>query len=390
MGTGFLREDWISVAFARNCGGMDCLAISFRDRPVMEALFRVFFLAFHNHPGAFYWVLNGLLALCAAAVFRFLKPLTNSTIAICVPLIWAIAPSHLALQHWASAIQLNIALLLLILGCARLRERGDWFAIVLLVCSVATYEATLPIALLAIFAIPRLQRAENISVRRSFIAGAAATAVGALVFIDQSRHNRALEWVDPSMAIWANVSFNSTSSLATAPAAVILLGLLGAIIRVVKRQPDQAVGTAEGLILGGLAVAVLGSVPFMTTGYDITFHGIGDRATMISSLGIAAIFAGTFWLAGQLLNQSNLTLVIATAAFAALALPVHVSRDSDFSTVHKQTRESTNILERNPRRPLPTPSDDVLNDYARVNVRYQLEVQLSRDANLPYLVRLPL
>lgn len=383
-GAGFYREDWLAVGFARNCEGVDCFIPNLNDRPVEELLYQFTFYFFHDHPAVFYWILNSLLAITAAMAYRFARPVIGHRYAFYAVALWAIVPTHLALQHWASVIHLNTSLMLFAFALVRLREHADWKALALFVASAFTYESTVPLAAVALLIVPSLPNSAQAS-RGWRVSSVAALAAASFIIILLHDGGRATVWVNPLLAFAETFALGLPKSVAAIPIVIATTGIVLSLYRIVKPSSRSTTGNEERMVAAGLVIATLGVLPFMTTGYDINFRGVGDRASMISGFGAALVWIG---LIGQLgrLRKSMPIAAIATAALCLGTAPVHIARDLDWSYVYREASKpsSENLQNEDALTRDPDPRA------RRVGLVLNQERHLRDIAKKPYLVYEPL
>ena len=162
-GPNFILDDWYTLrnahfdgAFAA-AGPEQTLA-----RPGAWLVYAFEFGVLGRRPLLVYVVQVSLNLGAAVALLLVARRLWSPERALCIAVIWVLLPNHGSLRVWASTMNIVVALLLLLLACLLLAAPPSagrtWSIALLLACSVLTYEATLPAALLALLAIPRATR----------------------------------------------------------------------------------------------------------------------------------------------------------------------------------------------------------------------------------------
>src|SRR5439155_6458861 len=118
----------------------------------------------------------------AVALFVAGRGLVSRGVAAAIAITWILLPNHATLEHWASALNIVVCLLLLLVGVVALERRRDAVAIVCFVASSLSYEASIAAAALAVLAVPWIL--DGRPRRRTLVAGwAALAAVGVWTLI---------------------------------------------------------------------------------------------------------------------------------------------------------------------------------------------------------------
>lgn len=284
-----------------------------------------------------------LLAFRVAAVVslrRALASFLDAPIALAIVLVWIVVPNHLALEMWSSSLGAPFALALLAEGITQL-ARGYKpgagpdrlrlaFGYVLLAGSVAFYELTAAVALLAVGVVPLLLR-RRVTVRASVVGivvvGLPLTwAVLNVSVYDPSKSGR----LDPVVALRAQLSLG----LAPVGLQARLVGLLLAVsvtaaaLRILSPRLRPRSGVADQLVLGGAALVALGVAPLVRL--RTNFQGLDDRLSAVSSIGVAMILVGgALMLARSVPAWSRAIQVALILGLLALAVPVRAQRTHD-------------------------------------------------------------
>jgi len=336
MGPKFILDDWFTVYFRTFqgvlwSGGHGQLAA----RPGAWLTYLLEFGLVGPHPLAIYAIQTCLNAAIAVALFRLARRFVPSASAMAIAVVWVILQDHSSVDHWASTTPSQVSLLLLLLGGLSLvtatdDDRRGGVAVALFVLSALAYEATLPVAATALFAVPWLRR------RRIPWATAGAqlvplVATGGWMLAHTQHHEHAwfgFSLVYPAHFGWGITPTRSIGQVVGAAFAVTLAGLAAAYI-LGRRGP---VTSALPLIGTGVAVIVLGTLAFARDPIDPI--GLGDRANVVASIGAACVWAALGLLAWQ---WRRVVGAVAAAAFVGLSLTARVQRDLDYARAGQDT-----------------------------------------------------
>jgi hypothetical protein len=114
---------------------------------------------------------------------------------------------------------------------------------------------------------------------------------------------------------------------------LVLVGIVLAGVRVVRRQGER---DREGLVLAGVVIFATGMVPFLQTGADVDFLGIGDRANFIAAIGAACVFVGII----RMLRRPALMATLLVLLLGVACVPLRATQDRRW----EQTWSATNDL----------------------------------------------
>jgi hypothetical protein len=295
-GPNFVLDDWFTVehatfdGVARAAGSSQMLA-----RPGTVVAYGATFGVFGDHPLPIYLVLSALglvnVGLLYALLRRFLElPLAAASVAV-----WVVLPNHMSLEIWPSTANIVLGLTLALLGAwlvARPAPSGvaEVGSIGLLVAASLCYEAFIPVAAVLVVVVPWLTQRR---VAWRYVGGAAlalAATTGWIVTHWHPSKNSSRELADVSQMLPAHFGWGIVPDGPVA--AVVLAGALCGVVlvaaRVVSRRGIRE--PEEAMVLGGLAVMVVGTAPFAT--YFYAPLGAGDRFNFVSSIGGALVVVG--------------------------------------------------------------------------------------------------
>lgn len=225
--------------------------------------------------------------------------------ALAVSVAWLIVPNHTSLEAWPSALNIAVSLLLAVAGLDRLTaspldRRHQLVAGACFAASVLCYEATAPALALAILLLGWRRRHDRAAaVRLASITGIPMVAAGAWMLANWHPSKVGLDvWLDPVQVVNGHVS---TGVLGENLAAVLLGGFVTVVslVALYARWRGGDGGHAswpERAIAGGWLLVLVGAVPFARYFYSPV--GLGDRVTVVSGVGGAAVLIGVLgWVA---------------------------------------------------------------------------------------------
>lgn len=303
-GTGFVLDDWYwlrnaafhGAAHAATAGNGQAAA-----RPGAGLVYAFVFgvLGRHPLPVVVLMSLVGLVVslLLLALLERYLPwPLALTTVAC-----WVVFANHTSLEVWASCANIPAALALgcggLLVGLGHRTDRGAALAGLLMAAACLCYQAVLPVLVVGLVVLPWVERrrADRRLIAWSALWGGAALAWMALHW-DRAKSLSAgyeqMRLAIPAHFGWGIVPDGPAAALTTLAAGV---GVVVAVWLVATRRLTQTNRGSVTAIVSGLAVIVLGLVPF--AGYRYEPLGAGDRASCVTAIGGALIWAGVLGLA---------------------------------------------------------------------------------------------
>jgi hypothetical protein len=328
LGPKFILDDWFTI-YWRSARGLLRTSDQMRSRPGAWLVFVVEFGLIGRHPLVIYLVQVVLTALSAVLLFYVARRFIDTHLAGALAAIWVILPNHSALEHWASTMGIQASLVLLLLGALLLIRATDaehlpLAAVACFVASALCYEATLPASALALFVVPRvLGRRLRL---RTLALEVLPLVLAAAWMYRHSQHN---------VTGWFSFGgiYPAHFGLALAPTRPLgqLLGVGAAALLALALAAPFAPSlrwlgtTGPRLVLVGLAIIVVGTLPFAR--YAIDPIALGDRANVVSSIGSA-----TAWLGIIVMLWSRRVLALAVlAVLVGLCLAEHLQRDHDYA-----------------------------------------------------------
>ena len=323
LGPGFVLDDWFALANAHFDGWWAAAGtVQWGSRPGAGVVYSVVFGVLGPHPLVVELLLTVLAVATVVVLYVAAARLVGRRGAVVLCVVWSVLPNHTSLEVWASASNIAVALLLVLVAVVVLTERpsvgGDVAVAALVGASALCYEATIPFAVLASLAVPPLA---GWGARRSaVVATTLSSGLAGVWIVLHWNASKAVTsgFVDVSSAVpghfgWGVAPAGPASSVLLA---ATLTGIVWALGRLLVSS-DRSVMRAEWLVVGGLAVIGVGVLPFVRYGYMPL--GFGDRVTVVSSLGGAAVYAGLILLLAsrrEVLGAVALAVLVSLGAIA--------------------------------------------------------------------------
>ncbi len=324
-GPNFILDDWWILSegvFDGVLGATDSQLAA--ARPGTVVAYGLSFGLFGNHPLPIWLELVALEVATVLFLFgalgRFLTPFR----AFLTTLIWILLPNHMSLEIWPSTIVLAASLLCLaaavwtvaIPGPSRSRQA---MSLVLFLAASAFYEASIPIASALILVIPLLVERR---LRWGYLAAGAATQGLMALWIVTHWHSAkdvSTEIADVGQVLPAHFGWGIAPWGLTAD--IVLLFAMAGICVAATRAVKGLAGGPERMMLAGLVIMIVGTLPFAT--YLYAPLGAGDRFNYVSAVGGALVWAGLFCLVGRWRVQAG---VVALAALIAVSFVARLER----------------------------------------------------------------
>lgn len=323
LGVGFVLDDWFALANAHFDGALAAAGHEqWLARPGQGLVYFLTFGLIGEHPLVFYAVQVVLSAVAAVLLYRLLHRLLEPTMALAVAALWVVIPNHGSLVRWPSAVGILVALILLLaaglaLTAPRPSLRTDIGAALLLAASVLCYEATAPAGAAAALVLPYLAHRRwrwRVAILGCFALGVAVAWM--LIFFHPAK---AAVHVTADLTQMVPAHFGWGIAPKPGPAAVVgLLGLLGLVAVIVKASTiGGRARQVDWLVVAGLAIIVLGTLPFVR--YYYAPLGAGDRANVVAGIGTALCWCGLARLAWRWWRPfaAAATLVVVASMAAA-------------------------------------------------------------------------
>lgn len=345
-GPNFILDDWFwlrNVHFDGVLGVSD--AGNAMARPVGWLVYVAGFGVLGRHPLAIYLVQTALNIVVATVLFVLCRRFLTPSRALCVALAWLVLPNHSSLDAWASTLNIVVALLLLLLGCLVLTGEPTWRSTggvaLLLTASVLAYEATLPAAFLGVAVVP-LAVGRRLRLQELLAPWVALVAAVGWILAHWSPVKSDQGWSDVSHVIPAHFGWGVVGSSAVAPALSIVA--LAAITLSAARfgLPSFRASRTEAdlLVLVGVAVIVVGTVPFLR--YFYSPLGAGDRVNIVAAVGAAITWTGIGLLLWQVRPR---VAVVAGVALAANMVVVGIQRDALYARAGRDVLVTMELLD---------------------------------------------
>jgi hypothetical protein len=299
LGHGFFLDDWFALRNAElgvwwNAAGDG----QWRARPGAGATYALTFGLLRDRAVLHAVLLAGVVVLTAVWVDRLARHVLPSRVAFGIALTWLVIPNHTSLETWPSALNITLALLFVLIGTERLLRAkrtvaSDVASAVLLSAGVLCYEAVGPFAVAEVLlAAVRARRRGEPAMRLLALSGVALGAAAAWMLLNWNDAKSGIDaQIDPVQVVNAHFA---TGVLGEHPLAALLAGVV--IIASVILGYQAVKGDASAprwcvtAVVGGWVVIALGAAPFVRYFYSPV--GFGDRVTVVSGLGGAAVLVG--------------------------------------------------------------------------------------------------
>lgn len=323
-GGDLLVDDWYFAAMARFEGPG---ALPYRSRPLESGYDALTFGLLGPHPLPHLLLLAGLNGVAAVLVWQVARRLLPARLAVLTALAWAVLPNRGSMRLWV-ANGPHVLSLCLLLGAALLvarQYRGEDRAgsvpavAALVVLSALAYEGSIALGLAV--AAAAAWRAGATARRRVLGAGACTAVVGlAGGFILSGSPKRVGEgygaFEHAGALVPAHFGVGVLPPVLVPAGVVVLAAVAWSLASLVA--PSIAARAEERTMAAGLAVLLLGALPFAAVGFPFATEGIFDRGNLFADLGTAMILGGVLSLAGRF-RRPALAGGIAAAALAVLA-----------------------------------------------------------------------
>lgn len=298
MGPNFVLDDWFTVFEADQhgpwgaAGGEQSLA-----RPGAWLVYALTFGLIGPHPLPILLVQIAVGVATAITLFLLFRRLVAPAAAGAIVVTWLVLPNHMSLEVWASALNISVALLLLALGfllIARPRPSAlqQVGAVGALVASGLSYEATYPVAGLGLICIPVLCTG-SVNWRLVLGGGVALGVAGGWMLLHWHPAKTTGEGLaDLSQVLPAHFGWGVLPGgvVAQVVGLLIVVGTIVVLGRLVQPRPRAGADRGDWLVVAGVTVLVVGTLPFVT--YFYAPLGAGDRFNVISAVGGAMVVVG--------------------------------------------------------------------------------------------------
>ena len=335
-GAGFYREDWKALSDARTSGWWAAGSVVWARRPLGAVLYALVYGGIGDHPRAAFAAVLAVNVAVTVMLLAVARRLLDRWTAAAVVFVFVLLPSRSSLVHWVNGIALESGLLLLLVGAWLLlraveRHGSVWPAVAVIVASTMVYDPTVVAGALVLVAVPRLLTGRY---SRDLVAAAALLLVVRIPWSILTASGQP-ELIPLNDAFSSNFGWGVVSPR---PAwlllqCLVLVGIALAGIRVLRGHGER---DREGLVLAGLVIFVTGMVPFLQTGADVDFLGIGDRANFIAAVGAACVFVGII----RMLRTPTVAATLLVLGLGFACLPLRTTQDHRW----EQTWSASNDL----------------------------------------------
>ena len=323
-GPSITADDWVWVRNGEFLGWWDAGGSRQVGRPGAFALYAIEFGLGGARPLVHQLVLLVSWALAGVTVLRALRSFVDDRTALLVVLVWLIAPSHIALELWASTAQAWLAVALLATGAHELAAatragRGRWLGFVLLAAAGAFYEVAILAAAVVAVAVDvglGTWRRSTLGWAALVAIPAAAWSVGSATVYSSALPGTEDQWV----AHLGGAVGLGLDGERPAIAGVVASVWLVCLVPTVRRRLRGEATPRDGLVVVGAALVVAGVLPALRS-YSLPF-GMGDRLTAVSSVGAAMTWVAVAAPAAERLAPAVRRRVLVLAIVLAVALRV--------------------------------------------------------------------
>ncbi len=323
LGTGYVLDDWFTLRNAHFQGAWASAGTAQQTaRPGAAVVYAIIFGVIGQHPLVTLAVQAVIGAATAMLLVRLLGRFLPLNLALGATLLWVLLPNHTSLEVWASATNISLCVLLAVAAtdmlCAT-RPAVRWSALVVFAAAGLCYEAILPLAAALILIVPWIRRGRP---DWRLVGGGAVALGGVALWVVthwQPAKQVSKSWADLSQIFAAHFGWGIVPSGPVA-SVLLLVGLIGsalAVARLVMPSVRSQAGPPEWCVAAGLAIMVLGTIPFAR--YLYAPLGAGDRFNFVSSIGGAMVWAGVTAMAWAWRRPLSVVVVIGLAVAAGVA-----------------------------------------------------------------------
>jgi hypothetical protein len=322
-GAGFYREDWKALADARSSGWWAAGGVVVARRPLGAVVYALVYGGIGNHPRAAFAAVLAVNVAVTVMLLVVARQLLDRWTAAAIVFVFVLLPSRSSLVHWVNGMALEVGLLVLLIGTALLlralrQDRISWIGVAVMAASTLIYDPTVILAAAVLVIGPRLVAGRF---RRDLVVAAALLIAVRVPWSFLTASGRA-EPISLRAAFASNFGWGIVAAprLSTLLQALVLIGLGVTGLRTVQGRARR---DREGLVVAGSIIFLAGMLPFLQTGADIDFIGIGDRANFIAAIGAACIFVGLI----RMLPVPAPGTIVLVVALGLACLPLRVQQD---------------------------------------------------------------
>lgn len=321
LGVGPVMDDWYALNNVHFGGvwaaaGDDQIAA----RPVASLAYSVIFGWSGRSVVPALLLMAALNAGTAVLLRRLLLRVAPPHVAALAALLWVWLPTTTALEAWASAVNISLALAAAMAAISiNARESAPrWAELPLLAVvsagAVLSYEAVLVLIIPCAALILHRHRSRDTLIRSGVAIASSTAAFGWMVAHWHPNKRITSAWGDIGAVIPANFGWGVAPS--NIGPLIIVFVLVCTVVVFSSSAGDMGVAPLRRAVAIGWAIVVLGVLPFVK--YTYAPVGAGDRVNVVSSLGGATVLAACISVA--VANRWR-RLLLAGAVLAAVALP---------------------------------------------------------------------
>ena len=327
LGAGYVLDDWWLRANAHFDGTWSVGGEHTGQRPLAVPLWALAFDAWAGKPVPALLLQGTGGAVFAVCLALLLRRVVEERTAIAVAATWAVLPTHLSLEVWLSSINLvwsqAAAAAGIVIGW---RDDRRWWhlggAALCFSFAVLAYEANIVVAALAVVVLPWVRSGRP---DWPFVAVVGASSSASMLWVAahwfEGKEPGSLAPVQDVFAANVAWAFTNPGPVARAITAVAAVALSVAVGRLILPSFRRSTGTAEWLMVAGVAVMAAGTVPFAFFVYEPI--GVGDRMNGLSAVGGALFLVGSACLVARLARP---LAVVAVAAGLTAATVMRADR----------------------------------------------------------------
>lgn len=358
IGTNFVLDDWYTLRNAHFGGPLDAAGTEQRAaRPGAWLTYAVIFGLVGRNPLPVLLIQGAIVLPTALVLFATIRRFLPEWLAGLAALLWLVFPNHISLEVWASASNIALALLLLVVGAfllssPELSSGRAAVAALLLAASMLSYEATALVGAASAIALPWIVQRR---IRWDVIALVGAAMAAAALWIvthwhpaKSAQHDADLTQVVGAHFGWGIVPDGLVAELFSL---IAVVGIGVAMARLAMSSTRSRTGAAEWAVLGGLVILVLGTAPFAF--YFYAPLGAGDRFNVVSAVGGALIWAG---FVGMLQRVDGR---LALGAVVLMVVPAVLARGERAVLWHRAGHDAVAILD-GVQRQIPDPDGTIV------------------------------
>jgi hypothetical protein len=325
LGAGLAVDDWAFAAHSRYEGFLHAYGQQSLSRPIEGTWEWAEFKLLGTHPVPHMLLLAAVNAAAAVLLWRLLLRLVPRRIAVLTTLVWlALAnkgSTHLWLTNSPHVFSLALMLGALLVATSGPPEgRRLAVAIGLLVLATFAYEGALAIGGLGLAILVWRDAPRTVRVRRAVMTLAILGAAGGWTLVTSPKLNgtHAQPFHDASHLLAAHFG-SGVMPRWTILLTIVALVLVGWSLATLV-LPSFATRIEERLVLVGLAILVLGALPFAVGGFPFSTDGFFDRGSLFADLGTALFYGAGLAMLWRL-PWRPAAAVLAGAALVTLSVP---------------------------------------------------------------------